>query len=268
MKTIAIILSSWLLLILTCNAALPVVDVAAITSQRIAAQRDYLEQVLHGLEQAEQTLKLIEEIKRLDTMLERHGDPAAIRDLEGIDQLYQQLKEVPVLRIPELKREDLQADEVFRPLDANLYRKLEKEITLDGEAVANRDGKVYHPEVAERRSQDDYRKIRASVLTRRQEIRQAIAATMRQLQQAGTSSEVQKLSAVLTGLQTELQSVDNEMEFAASDVQARTLANATEREIFRKAAVETERVSLRVGTRKDAETYKLFTTPIRFSELP
>lgn len=107
-----------------------------------------------------------------------------------------------------------------------------------------------------------------SVLARREKLRTSIAGTTKQIQQATTASEVQKLGLVLTGLQTELQAADHELEFAANDVQARVLANATEREIARKAAVENERAKLRVSTEKDAAIYRLFTTPIHFSESP
>jgi hypothetical protein len=253
---------------LVFGGGLPVVDVAAITAQRLTAQRDYLEQVLHGLEQADQTTKLVEQIRQIDTSLERLGDPAAIKNLQGLDVLYRQLKTAPVIQLPELKVTDLQTDEVFRSLDSNLYQKLEKEITLDGRVAATRDDQIYHPEVAERRSQASYQIVKASVLTRREELRNAHSATLKQLQEATTSSEVAKLSGLLTGLQSELRAADQELVFAAHDAQIQIQANATEKEIQRKAAVERERASLRVSTRKDAEVYQLFTKPIHFAEQP
>lgn len=269
MKALIVILSVWLFPILSSFAGgMPVFDAVAVASQRIAAERDYLEQLLHEANQQTEIVKMVEQIRQLDSYLDRFGDPSSIKDLEGLDELYRQLKAAPVLKLPDIKREDLQTDEVFRPLASKIGPKLDKEIVLDGKVEATHDGEIYAPEVAERRTQEDYQQVRASVLTRREMLRKSIAGTTKQIQQAGTASEVQKLSSVLSGLQSELQSVDNELEFAASDVQARTLANATEKEILRKAAVETERASLRVGTRKDAETYKLFTTPIRFVEQP
>ena len=267
MKTSNIIIATWLLSIFPCFAGgMPVIDAVAIANQKIAAHKAYIEQLLQGIEQIEQTVKLTEQIRQLDTYLERLGDPSKIKDLEGIDELYRQLNSAPVLKLPELKREDLQANEVFRPLTSNIAKNIEKEIVLDGKVEATRDGEIYAPEVAERRTHDDYQQVRASVLTRREKLRTAIAGTTKQIQHASTASEVQKLGLVLTGLQTELQATDRELDFATNDIQARVLANVTEKEIMRKAAVEEERARLRVGTRKDAEVYKLFTTPSHFSE--
>jgi hypothetical protein len=267
MKALIIILSSSLLAIVSCFAGgMPVIDAVAIANQKIAAHRAYLEQALQGVEQIEQTLKLTEQIRQLDSYLERFGDPSSIKDLEGFDELYRQLNAASVLKLPELNREDLHTDEVFRPLASNIGQNLQKEIIVDGKVEATRDGEIYAPEVAERRTQEDYQQVRASVLTRREVLRTSIAGTTKQIQQASTASEVQKLGLVLTGLQTELHATDRELDFAAKDMQARVLANATEREIMRKAAVEEERARLRVGIRKDAEIYKLFTTPIRFAE--
>lgn len=267
MKALLTILSVWILPMLSCIAGgMPVIDAVAIANQKIAAYRAYLEQTLQGVEQIEQTLKLTEQIRQLDSYLERLGDPSKIKDLEGLDELYRQLNAAPVLKLPELKREDLQADEVFRPLTSNIGKSINKEIVLDGKVEATRDGEIYAPEVAERRTHDDYQQVRASVLTRREKLRTSIVATTKQIQQASTTSEVQKLGLVLTGLQTELQATDRELEFAANDMQARVLANTTESAIMRKATVEEERARLRVGTRKDSEVYKLFTTPIQFSE--
>lgn len=263
-----IILALWIFSTLACVAGLPVIDVAAITAQRLSAERDYLEQLLHEANQQTAILKMIEQIRQLDTSLERLGDPAAITNLQGLDELMRQLNAAPVLQLPELKAADFQPDEVFRSLDSKLYPKLEKEITLDGKVEATRDDVIYHPEVAERRSQENYQKVKASVLTRREQLRQTMAGTVKAIQSAPTASEVQKLSAVLVGLQAELQSADHELDSAAGEVQTQVSANATEKEILRKAAVERERASMRVSTLKDAEIYKPFTTPIHFGEQP
>ena len=269
MKNLAIILIAWFI---SMNAALagglPVVDVAAITAQKLSAERDYLEQLLHEANQQTEILKLVQQVKQLDSYLARFGDPGTVRNLEGIDELQRQLAKSQALRIPELKKEDIQPDEVFRPLASRIAPKLEKEIVVDGKVVAARDGNIYGPEVAERRTHADFQQVRASVLTRREKLRNSIAGITKQIQQAKTASEVQKLGLVLTGLQTELQATDHELEFAVNDVQARVLANATEREIVRKATVESERAKLRVSTEKDAANYRLFTTPIHFSESP
>lgn len=269
MKQLSILLIVLFRSLITASAGgLPVVDVAAITAQRISAERDLLEQMLHEANQQTEILKLVEQIQQMDSYLARIGDPATIRKLQGFDELQRQLADLAALKITEVHMEDIEPDEVFRALPSGLTPKLEKDIVLDGKVVAARDAVSYAPEVAERRAQAEFRKVRVRVLERREKLRESISATSKQIQEATTTSEVQKLGLVLTGLQTELQAADRELEFAANDVQTGVLANATEREIARKAAVESGRAELRVSTEKEAANYRLFTTPIHFSESP
>lgn len=269
MKTTIRIFIIWAMFALCfSHAGLPVIDVAAITSQRLAAEKDYLEQLLQEANQTIQIAKLVEQIKQVDSYLQRFGDPGLVKDLAGVEELLKQINAVPVIQNPVLKPDDFQSDEVFRSLDSKSAPKLSKEITVDGKVEAVRDGDIYRPEVAERRAYTGYEKVRMSVMNRRENLRQAVASNVKQLQQAGTASEVQKLTAIMSGLQTELQSVDHELEFAFNEIQARVAANMTEKEIARKAAIEQERQNLKVGTRKDAEIYQLFTEPVLFGKQP
>lgn len=247
---------------------LPVVDITAIASQRLAAQRDLLEQILQETNQQTQIAKTLEQISQIDSYLKKFGDPERVKDLAGLDELLQQLEAPPGIETPLPKPEDPDAQEVFRSFDSKLTPKLEKDIIVDGKVEAERDSGIYLPEVAERRAHADYQKVRASVMARRIQLRQAIAANMSQLKQATTASEVQKASAVLVGLQTELQAIDHELEFASDEVAARALANATEQAIQQKAAVEQERAKLRAETRKEAAAFQLFTAPVYFGIQP
>ncbi|MEI8341555.1 MAG: hypothetical protein WCH43_08495, partial [Verrucomicrobiota bacterium] len=189
MKALIFILSVGLFSILSSFAGgMPVIDAVAIANQRIAAERDYLEQLLHEANQQTEIVKMVEQISQLDSYLDRFGDPSSIKELEGLDELDRQLKAAPVLKLPDLKREDLETDEVFRPLASNIGPKLDKEIVLNGKVEATRDGEIYTPEVAERRTQEDYQEVRASVLTRREILRTSIAGTTKQIQQASTAS--------------------------------------------------------------------------------
>lgn len=251
-----------------CAAAggMPVVDAMAIASQRLAAQRDLIEQILQEANQQTQIARTLEQLSQFDGYLKKFGDPDAVRDLAGWEELHRQLDAKPVIKDPVLTPVDLEEDSVFRSMESKLAPKLEKEITVGGKVEALRDGGIYLPEVAERRTQEDYEKVRVSAMPRQEKLRQAIAGNLIQLKQAGTASEVQKLQAVLQGLQTELQAVTSEVATAAGDVQVRAQANATETAIQRKAMIEQERINLRVAARKEAATFKLFTNPVYFSK--
>jgi hypothetical protein len=85
---------------------LPVVDAAHIASNRVSHAVDYVQQVLHEANQQTQILKQVEQITQLyeqieqlytqieqmDNYLERFGDPKAIANLAGLDQLLGELR--------------------------------------------------------------------------------------------------------------------------------------------------------------------------------
>lgn len=263
MKKIIILVSA-LFTAFGYGGGMPVIDVVAIASQKQADHLDYLEQLIHEGNQVKTIAQLVEQIRLIDSYLERFGDPGKIRDLAGAEELLRQLDAVPVLKIEKPAIPD--ADEVFRPFDDGASNGIKKEILVDGSAAGNHDGSVYAPEVLERRLTADYLKVRESVLDRRRKLREGISGVSRQLQAATTASEVQKLAGVLSALQSELQSVDQELVIAANDLSVRVAANATEKAIQAKGTVERERAALRVGTLKASERFQLFTTPISFSQ--
>ena len=245
------------------SAGLPVTDSGLIATNKANATRDYAEQLLHEVNQQAQILRLAKQIQQLDNYLERFGNPATVAELKGLDQLED------LLRLPQSNRRsddlisDLDGAEVFE--NESVYRSTPEEVVLDGETVGERDTQWYKPEAAANRSLEHYREVRSSVLQRREIIRAEIAQAMAQVRNAQTSSEVQKISVVMTGLKAELDAIDREMEFAASEATARMFQNEVQRKIERKAEVEASRAKLREGTRRDAETYRLVWPPVLFN---
>ena len=161
----------------------------------------------------------------------------------------------------------LEGKEVFQPHsgETSIYRKTDDKVQVDGKAVSSRDASHYKPEAAVRRSIEHYSSVRSSVLQRRQQLRSAVARAMAQLKQASTASEVQKLSVLITGLQTELQAVDREIGFAEAEARTRMMRNELQRQIERKARVENERARMRQATLNNARIFKIRWEPVLFN---
>ena len=262
-KTQTIASALWIFLALTATAALPVTDVGLIATNRGNSERDYLEQLLQEANQQTQILRLVEQIRRLDDYLERFGDPATIDKLDGLELLEELLTRAETNKRSEVILAELDGKEVFQP--DPVYRPTSETIVLDGVEAEARHSERYKPEAAAQRSFSHYREVRSSVLERRNQVKAKIAQVLVRLRGARTSSEVQKLSVLMTGLQTELEAIDREMGFAASEAATRMFENEVQRQVEKKAAVENGRARLREGTRKDARTYRITWEPILFN---
>ena len=122
----------------------------------------------------------------------------------------------------------------------------------------------YKEDAVAKRGFEHYRSVREEVLKRRAELRESVASTTAQLQAAKTESEVRKLTGLLIGQQTELHAIDQEVQFASAEIVARHLEAEAERRLRAKARLEEDRARHRQATRKDAEFYRLLTTPTYF----
>ena len=264
MRTFALIISLLALCLGSSSGALPVIDAASIASERLSAAKDNLEQILQEANQQTQIVHMLEQIEQIDTYLGRLGDPSAVSQLSGVEELITQLS---LSRGAEGAAQSPPGDEeVFRSLDSVVNRSPDKVMRLDRNQEAERDGRRYLPEVAERHVLESFRAVRLTAMKQRDSLRKSLAESLGQLRAAKTSSEVDKLNVVISGLQAELDAVDREMEGAWISAQALVMENATEREIQRKAAIELDRATLHAGAKKDAELYGLFTEPVKFAE--
>ena len=249
---------------------MPVVDAAHIASNRVSHAVDYVQQVLHEANQQTQIGKQIEQIKQLyeqidqlyqqieqiDDYLERFGDPKAILDLAGFDQLLGELKQVTGGLNIEDKLPDLSGEDFFGFTGDGIFQPIREEFEI-GEETFDRDPERYTPHEAARVTIEQYREKKTEVLERRDALRGEIAQTAEQLQSAETDSEVKKLSGVLLAQQTELQAIDRELDIARGDAEARVIENENQAQAEAKARAEESARRFEAGNRADVQTYRL-----------
>ncbi len=252
------------------SSGIPVVDAAHIAANRVSHTIDYVQQVLHEANQQtqithqleqitqlyEQIDQLYQQIEQMDDYLERFGDPKSIVDLAGLDSLLGELGRSTEGLDIETKLPDIIGEDLFGFDGSGIFQPIQPDIVV-GKDEVGRDAERYKPEDAARETIHQYREKKAEVMERRDAIRTEIAQTVSAIRSAETDSEVKKLTGVLLGQQTELQAVDQELEIAKGDSEARALENENQRIAEAKARAEETARRFEAANRADLQTYKI-----------
>lgn len=246
-------------------AALPVTDAGLISTNLHNAKRDLLEQLLQGATQEQQLQQLLTQIRQVDDYLNRLGKLEDVTDLPGLRSEAEAFLKELELNLPsfEIVR-DIDPEELFGKTNGSPYEGIEKDILIDGTKVAEVNGAVAKPEIAARRAVDHYQHIRSEVLKKRSLLKGELDLSMQQIRNATTSAEVEKLTAVINGLNTQLSATDSDLQFAANELTARYYENKIEEDIQRKVEIQKDRAALKSGMRKHVNLFKLPSEPVIF----
>ena len=201
---------------------------------------------------------------QLDDYLQRYGHPGIKVADPALAKLIALLKSQALSKSTQELNLDVSGKEVFDS-NAQIPGSIRADIILDGARVGERNPQIYLEDAQAKRAFDHYHSVRQQALDRRQTLRQSVASTTRQLRGAQTESETRKLAATLTGLQTELAAIDQEIGFATSEVVTRQLQVEASRRLHAKAQMEDDRARHLEASRKDAEFYRLLTAPTFFN---
>jgi len=246
------------------SQAITVFDPTLVRTNLLNAKKDLFQQIKQEANQRLQIARLERQIMKADDLLRRMGDPGKV-DLSMIREILTFIKQVERWRTTDQIIKDLEPTEVFRERAADpLSTPVAKEIRIDGKIVGERQAKIYAPEVATRRFYDHYREVQSRNLADRRKLNQQLASTLQAVQRATTSSEVQKLTAVLGSLQTQLAGNDQEVRAAADEVLISYLHHQNEKQVAAKARTQEARHHLKVGVEKNLQTYRLPSKPFPF----
>lgn len=268
MKTIYFLLVSSTMPIFATG--IPVVDAAHIAVNEVSHTMDFAEQLVHEANQQTQIAKEIEQIKQLyeqieqlyqqieqmDDYLARFGDPKQIVDLAGLDALLKELGQKTTGLDIEKRLPAITGEGMFGFDGVGVLEAITPSFEVGGQVI-EREPERYKAEDATRATIEEFRRKKQQVIERRDQLKGEIAETTKQLQTASTDSEVQKLTGVMLGLQTELEAMDQEVEIAAAENQARELENTNQRRAQAKAAAERDAKRFQIGNQRDLQTYKI-----------
>jgi len=264
MKILFPIIIQWLLLLMVSSdlkAALQVVDVGSISAQWTTAKRDLLQQVLMEANQKTQIFRLVEQIQQIDAYLDRFGDPKKV-NLRTLKNLYDMVSNLPISKTTEELERLLRTDYLY--IDQPVYRTISPQIEVDGEVVAQRETDPFRPDLMARQSFSDYHELKEAAIAQRRQIDAQLQAALRELESASTSSEVQKIQAVITILNAQRAEITKEIHLAAVEASTRYYQNEVEARIARQAAHQERRAAYETGLRKNLTSFSLPSNPVLF----
>lgn len=240
---------------------MPVIDYTAISTHLKTAQKDLVEQILQEANQRMQISQMARQIHQIDTYLERLGDPGGV-DIDALRGIYGLIRELPLSQ--SAKDIARQINENYLFIDQPFYETVKREIFIGEEFLGYRDTSAYQPELVARKTIEEYRRVRAESMQRRQQIGRELKVAMAQLERATSDSEVQKLNALIETLNVQYSEASREVDLAAMEANMRYFQNQVEREIQGQAHFESQRAAHQRALLDNIGTFRLPTRPVQF----
>lgn len=178
--------------------------------------------------QVEQINLLTSQLQQVTAYVEAFGDPAALLQITGADQIISQLQQQP---IGQLLGDLQQAASGMQSLQYNangLYRSIE-DISISGVAIP-RSEDLYKKYGALENTAENFQTVHEETSGRIRSLKRDIASTTTALQAATTDAEAQKLQGVLASQQAELAALQAEVQHAASQVAVQDTLNRNDEE--------------------------------------
>jgi len=259
MRLIRAIIAGSLLCIASANAQWIVYD-PALHTQNIIDEAQNIAKYVQMIDNQ------VQQITTLNSQLQVFGNPSKILNLAGLTGLITDLQDTGVGQAVGQLENLAQGVDALQ-YDANgLYHNVGTTFTTpDGNSVS-RAANLYRQFAAINETTKNFTGVYADVVSRRDSLRQDIAATTEQLRAATTASEVQKLTGVLIGLNAELSATDKELDHAASVSIVQNAENQNDEAKQQQARIEEQQAEFSEGIQKYNNTLTLSTEPAAFPD--
>jgi hypothetical protein len=266
MRAIRAIIAGSLLCIASANAQWVVYDPALHTQNIIDEAQNIAKYVQMIDNQVQQINTLTSQLQQLQQYNQVFGNPSKILNLTGFTGLISDLQDTGVGQAVGQLENLAQGVDALQ-YDANgLYHNVGTTFTTpDGNSVS-RTANLYRQFAAVNETTKNFTGVYADVISRRDSLRQDIAATTEQLRAATTASEVQKLTGVLIGLNAELSATDKELDHAASVSIVQNTENQNDEAKQQQARAEEQQAEFSEGIQKYNNTLTLSTEPAAFPD--
>ncbi|HTS19601.1 MAG TPA: hypothetical protein VMP11_18645 [Verrucomicrobiae bacterium] len=266
MKHILVLITVTLLCATSSHAQYVVYDPTMNVQQILDEAQSIAKYVQMINNQVQQINTLSSQLQQLQQYNAAFGTPAQILNLAGFTGLISDLQDTGVGQtLGQL--ENLSQGINALEYDANgLYHNVGVTFTTpDGASVARTAG-LYRPFAAVNETTRNFSNVYADVVSRRDSLRQDIAVTTEQLRNATTASEVQKLTGILIGLNSELSATDKELDHAMSVSVVQNAENQNDQAKQEQARLEEQQAEFTEGIQKYNNTMQLSTEAAQFPE--
>ena len=148
--------------------------------------------------------------------------------------------------------------------DAGIYATVGTSFQTPRGQTIQRPANQYEPFSAIINTASNYVAVADNAAQRRAALKDQIAQTTQQLQNATTDAEVQKLHGVLTSLNADLASTDDEVNQAASSAVVQDIQNRNDQQKQIQALTEQQNAEFEEATSNYAATFQLLAAPTQF----
>jgi hypothetical protein len=233
-----------------------------------------IEQILDEAENLAEYAEMIDnEVQQITTL----GDQ--LSEFKNYENLFGNPSDVTVSTVPALDS-DLQNLEPGQNLenlvanangnialtynDGGIYASVGTSFQTPGGQTIQRPAGQYEPYSAVINSASNYVAVADNAAQRRETIKDEIAQTTEQLQSASSDAQVQKLHAVLTSLNGDLASTDDELNQAADSAMVQNIQNQNDQQKQVQALTEQQNAEFEEATSNYVTTFQLLDAPTTF----
>jgi DNA repair exonuclease SbcCD ATPase subunit len=233
-----------------------------------------IEQILDEAENLAEYAEMIDnEVQQITTL----GDQ--LSEFKNYENLFGNPSDVTVSTVPALDS-DLQSVEPVQNLenlvanangnialtynDGGIYATVGTSFQTPGGQTIQRPVDQYEPYSAVINSASNYVAVADNAAQRREQIKDEIAQTTEQLQNASSDAQVQKLHAVLTSLNGDLASTDDELNQAADSAMVQNIQNQNDQQKQVQALTEQQNAEFEEAVSNYNAKFQLLDTPTTF----
>ena len=148
--------------------------------------------------------------------------------------------------------------------NSGIYTTVGTSFQTPGGQTVQRPADLYKPFAAVINSASNYVAVADNATQRRKTIKDQIAQTTQQLQSAGTDADVQKLHAVLTSLNADLASTDDEVSQAVDSALVQDIQNRNDQQKQIQALTEQQNAEFTESVSNYATKFQLLNQPVQF----
>jgi hypothetical protein len=148
--------------------------------------------------------------------------------------------------------------------NSGIYATVGTSFQTAGGQTVQRSADQYKPYAAVINAANNYVTVADNAAQRRSTIKNQIAQTTQQLQSAGSDAEVQKLHAVLTGLNADLASTDDELNQAIDSALVQDIQNRNDQQKQQTALAEQQNAQFQQAVSNSIAKFQLLNEPAVF----
>jgi len=250
-------------LTISARAQLTVYDPAVHLQQIIDTAKDiakYTQMINNQVQQIQTLTSQLNEFKKYEAVF---GNPASVV-LPTLQPLVADLQKVELGQPLIALQTTASGNQGMMYSGGGLFQAVGTNFTTPKGQTVTRAPAPYLPIAAVQNATSNYLSTSTNIQARRIALKEEIATTIKQLQSASTASDVQKLTGVLVGLSSALNSSDYELGQASTSAVVQDIANRNDKQRQVEADKQQQHAEFTEAVQQYGKTFRLMNAPTSF----